>query len=779
MRLLLFSVLSITAINQKGDLEQIKKELNQALLQVDGVKAAKLVRDVASDKNEKSMLVLIQTLYHFCQDKDNIRSFLSKSFEQKGIVEQDLLLLPHSIDKAKQDQNDNKIDQEDKNYIKEELARLEKLKVDRADQLKLLTDGLKELQDTLFFEMTKYTDDKSVALLLRQFKDEKKWSIKAYLASIIANIEHKDALPALLETLKNNQDAGVTAAVINALREKGTKSEEIFKLINKAASQGYWQVRLATRNYYESIGIQDAVEPLIDMLKNSDGRLTLDILKTLWNLTGENIEMHSAWKGWFNKNKENIKDGTYKPREKNDTDLPVFLSGMPFYSKNVIIMIDKSASMKQEVKGYKTDSELEKKHKFELKGTRRIDIAKYEAKKIIAQLPKNTKFNILCFDDKSHWNPNGTLDSGEYGLKNAALYLERIEPCKGTSTYNALYDAIYSSMDSYGRLVKNGPDTIYLITDGIAENGVIKDTDEIVRFLSEFNKTLQIAIHTVLINDNGRKSYDKSSKFLKELSVRNNGFHEEIKSDKSTDTSEDKDFDSKTYYDYITSFPPTEFSPPSLYKPPTVYTPNFDTPTTFFGVPVWGRSVVFVLDKTGSMKAILKNFIPNPQTAKRFNLPLGSNSKFDVARFELKKILMNLPKGSMFNIVYFDTTYNVMSPTMLMMDQNTLLKAFQFIDGPNASGNTNILDAVKAALGLAYVNGVPKKGLIEEMFVLTDGVPTAGERDTNKILTEIGEMNKNLGIRINTVLINDKTAAQFMKSMARQNHGQYAEVGDK
>ncbi len=761
---------------QPRDLEQIKHELNQALVQFNSSTAAKLIKEAASEKNEKSMDVLVSCLYYLWE------KYIPQAYSQKESVIKDISTATFSIERAKQDLNDPKWDQEEKDYIKGEIARIEKTLSDRQTQLKELTEGLKEVRETLHGEVIKYTDEKAIASIIKKFKGEKNSYYKGLFAHVLVKISHRDIMPVLLEALKPGQEPGVAVAIIEAFKEAGEKSEEAMKAVREAIKSGYWQVKLAAKNYFEPLEKKDAIEPLIEMLKDTDGRVQLEILKTLWKVTGENIGEHTAWKAWYNKNKEALRDGTFKRNERPETDFPINLSGMPFYSKSVIILLDCSHSMRHELQGYKNDPELEKKLKIELKGNRRIDAARLEVKKIMKQLPKGTKFNVILFNNSYSLYSQTAQSVDEHSLINAFNYIDQVNPQGGTDIYTALIAALKAGLDNNSRPKKDGADTIYIITDGITENGLVKDTTEIAGFVTDFNKLLQSSMHTILINDKGRGSFTNSSKFLQLVASSNNGFYHEASGDASLNVKNDADYEPSLHHDYATSFPENP-GDPTVYRPPKIDVPPLDIPNTFFGVPVRGKSIIFVIDKTGSMSKKMINYIPDIETSKKFGLVLKDTSKLEIAKFELKKILINLAAGTMFNIIYFDTKVTPFSHVMVRLDQNSLGNAIRFIDSATPSGKTDIHQGLMTALKCTLdPNGQPQKGLVDSIYLLSDGEPTSGLKDINEIARQVSEVNKWALVSINGVLINEPysaSAVSLFKMLTRANNGLFAEVLDK
>ena len=61
---------------------------------------------------------------------------------------------------------------------------------------------------------------------------------------------------------------------------------------------------------------------------------------------------------------------------------------------------------------------------------------------------------------------------------------------------------------------------------------------------------------------------------------------------------------------------------------------------------------------------------------------------------------------------------------------------------------------------------------IDELFLLSDGVPTAGDvKDPDEILAIVKQANRYLHVRINTVFTGVGQGADFLRKLAEQNDG--------
>jgi len=159
------------------------------------------------------------------------------------------------------------------------------------------------------------------------------------------------------------------------------------------------------------------------------------------------------------------------------------------------------------------------------------------------------------------------------------------------------------------------------------------------------------------------------------------------------------------------------------------------------------RHIVYVLDTSGSMK-----------------------SRMDRAEDELRSALRGLRPGETFNIVAFSGGSQMFDPDMAEATPGSLQRASAFLHDLEAGGDTDLEDAVVRALMLRDVN---------EVVVLTDGVPTSGEKDPEKLASALRRFNTRHA-RISTIGLvgrdlggkdNSFDAAQLLQQIARDSGG--------
>ena len=166
------------------------------------------------------------------------------------------------------------------------------------------------------------------------------------------------------------------------------------------------------------------------------------------------------------------------------------------------------------------------------------------------------------------------------------------------------------------------------------------------------------------------------------------------------------------------------------------------TPRMFYGVRIFARSVIFVLDVSGSMdirEAIL----------------------------QLRNAYHSLKEGESFNIIlYSDNAERWQSEVFAATQENKEL-ADKWLLARRKRGGTNMYDGLLQAFEIARAGK-------DTIFFLTDGHPTAGKvTDQNQILKSVQLWNSDKKVTVHTIGLGSHQAEVFLESLAAQNDGIY------
>lgn len=152
------------------------------------------------------------------------------------------------------------------------------------------------------------------------------------------------------------------------------------------------------------------------------------------------------------------------------------------------------------------------------------------------------------------------------------------------------------------------------------------------------------------------------------------------------------------------------------------------------------KDITFILDVSGSM----------------------SGEKIEQAKKALRYCVNNLNTDDHFNIIPFSTEANSLFNSLQKAEKQNIVESKRFIDNLQAIGGTNI----EEAFDVAFKN-YRKSSRPHFVVFLTDGKPTIGETNEDKLLELITTLNKNnsriftfgIGDDINTHLLDKITEA--------------------
>jgi hypothetical protein len=173
----------------------------------------------------------------------------------------------------------------------------------------------------------------------------------------------------------------------------------------------------------------------------------------------------------------------------------------------------------------------------------------------------------------------------------------------------------------------------------------------------------------------------------------------------------------------------------------------------FFGVPVYAKRVVFVIDRSGSMRSSVDGI-----------------TRLDEAVKQLEKAVDALDRYAYFNVFAYD------SDVLPFMTQ--LVQA----EDVNKRASNNIAyrltpDKKTASYDALYA-GLMADGNLEAMYFLSDGVPTTGRIvDMPAIVESITTRNALQRTSIYTLGIDARGAhEEFLKALASRTYGQFVMI---
>ncbi len=156
------------------------------------------------------------------------------------------------------------------------------------------------------------------------------------------------------------------------------------------------------------------------------------------------------------------------------------------------------------------------------------------------------------------------------------------------------------------------------------------------------------------------------------------------------------------------------------------------------------KDIVFVLDTSGSM---------------------GDEGKMEKARSALLFGIRNLREGDRFNVISFAGEEHLMEKDLIAANSSGKKRGEEFVKKLTPTGGTNINDALKASL-----RQFDSSDRTKLLVFMTDGLPTVGEQNVEKIIQNAKEIKVN-GLRLFSFGVGYDVNTRLLDKIAAANSG--------
>ena len=345
-------------------------------------------------------------------------------------------------------------------------------------------------------QMGSLTNAKSIIVALNNTTE---WYPRACCAEALGRIDAPEAVAALIARAGREIEPGVRVAIADALASQTAKNEEARKALLPWLEGGIWASRLAAAQALTKSGDKTLVPKLIKMLAGvGSGRMKYEINECLKKMTG--VSKHgeyAAWNNWWEKNENEFLAGTYVPSKADLPDGPGVTQfyGIPLHSTKVVFIIDTSLSMK-EPSTWKpeVDTGIDK-----MEGERAIDIARYELRKIVRQVPEGALFNIIAMYGRLNLLSEKWVVAAKDARERAVKFVQTMEPRVGTDVHGALIRALDFSGGNWNTSPReDSVDTIFILSDGLLSVGTV-DPGQVPDRILDAARFKRIAITAIAI----------------------------------------------------------------------------------------------------------------------------------------------------------------------------------------------------------------------------------------------------------------------------------------
>jgi len=400
-----------------------------------------------------------------------------------------------------------------------------------AEMVQRVWRGRKRAERLAILKAFKYSVPKTAYSAIIELVDDKDWEIRSNTAELIARYPDQEGtgLGAILPLTKD-KEALVRIAAMDAIYLLENPRGHPSALEGLADRD--WRMRAASIKVCRRYRRKSAIQPLINLLKDENGRLIDDAAAALRDICDRDIPGdHARWQTWWDrvkdgyrvptaaeiaerKRRENTRRVGYDPPRKSS--YPPY-HGIKTRSRRLLFVIDISASMAENLTIDHNNREAVdafRKRYGDLDQTK-IVIARNELINMIAGLKSYAKFNIVTFNAKAtRWRKK--MVKATSGNKNKAIkYLSRLTPesvaptgggirragaiAGQTNTFEALNACfgLFKGDEVDKKAFKTEADTVFFLSDGNPTTGRITQPKTLTDYVATVNKRAKLVIHTV------------------------------------------------------------------------------------------------------------------------------------------------------------------------------------------------------------------------------------------------------------------------------------------
>ena len=198
------------------------------------------------------------------------------------------------------------------------------------------------------------------------------------------------------------------------------------------------------------------------------------------------------------------------------------------------------------------------------------------------------------------------------------------------------------------------------------------------------------------------------------------------------------------------------------------------TTSGFFGIPVTGTRVLFVIDTSGSMDAEMM-VTPTVEGTTSRDPDAQRTTRLDQAKAELVGAVAALSPDAHFGVISFSDDIHRWGRPLVSASDGGRGALRTLLSRLYANGSTNLFGALDEALDIEGTRwGQDVEANIDELFVLSDGQPSSGKLvDSEAILAAVRRVNSVRRVRIHTVILGGAT--DFVRRLATDNGGRCVE----
>jgi hypothetical protein len=353
----------------------------------------------------------------------------------------------------------------------------------------------------------------------------------------VASMPCREARQRAIGWVRDSKGSKATAAdrtaLLTGLALAG--GSDVGGLVDVVPPQAPWPVRAQLVNAIRAVAEPESVDALIAILAEpGSARVAHDAEVALGVLTGGDYGTEAAtWRDWWRVNRDRTQLRTKAATRAGSYGKATFY-GLGVPEGRVAFVVDTSGSMGEAVGGKKLLEYIKSAgHLSDTAIRTRLDLAVAELAHAVSNMKDRSSVAVISFSSEDLWQTKGFETVTPDLRAKIGERVHRLSAGGSTNVYAGLHAAFHPTGKPRPQDVTEGPDTIFLLTDGNPSSGRLTEFDDLRDEVLAWNLGRAIRIHCVNVGDT-------NARLLRGLAYGTGGTVVDLKTDRTDDEERNK-----------------------------------------------------------------------------------------------------------------------------------------------------------------------------------------------------------------------------------------------
>jgi hypothetical protein len=217
-------------------------------------------------------------------------------------------------------------------------------------------------------------------------------------------------------------------------------------------------------------------------------------------LTGQDLgDDAGAWAAWWKANRERARLGLGNAPRRDGYGR---FFGIPVPRGRTVFVLDVSGSMRDPVQGGRAAEHIARSPWLAASEiATRLDLARGELAHALEAMPETAEAGVVVYNDEALWITKGIERATEALKARAVKRLGGVAAGDRTNVYAGLAAALHPGQKPSPKDLTEGPDTVFLLSDGNPSTGLIISRPELRDAVLRWNLARDVRIHAVNVGN--------------------------------------------------------------------------------------------------------------------------------------------------------------------------------------------------------------------------------------------------------------------------------------